>query len=120
MNLAAIAITADMITALGIAIPSILAAFASILTLLLARKNAVVTQKAAEDNAKTLELNEKIHTLVNSAHNASLLATKVSADLLASKEPSNLEYRRLANDAASAYAEHQRKQHLVDIGQKTS
>lgn len=85
--------TPEMILAIGTAIAAIISAF-------YARRATVHLPT--------------ILTLVNSQYGASLLATKVSANLLADKEPENKEYRRLANEADAAYTDHVRKQKLVD------
>jgi len=85
--------TPEMVLAIGAALAAIISAF-------YARQAAV--QLPA------------IHTLVNSQYEASLLAGKVSADLLHEKFPDNLEYERLARIATELYLNHVRKQGLVD------
>ena len=77
--------TPEMVLAIGAALAAIIGAF-------YARQAAV--QLPA------------IHTLVNSRYGLLLLTTKISANLLADKEPGNSDYRRLSDEANVAYEAH--------------
>jgi len=100
-------VTAEIITSIGIALASLVAALTGTLTVIL-------TRRTSENMRQALIQGNAIHTLVNSNMGAQLRISAVALRQLANRSADPQEIV-IAEEAERLLREHERKQAVVDI-----